>query len=104
MFLSFGRTLRGLGGMRVGFRLKGSEGCFYAGLFVCINAMIYLMWYCLLGTFWLMYGVCYLFFYLPIKGVVKLCKKKNREKKIAEAAQKYTAPSRPADQTKNDVE
>ena len=93
MFISFGRTLRGLGGMRVGFRLKGSEGCFYAGLFVCINAMIYLLWYCLLGTFWLMYGMCYLFFYLPTKSIIKLCGKKKRDKEITEAAQKYTAPA-----------
>lgn len=77
MFVSFGHRLRGLSGMRVGFRMRGSEGCFYACLFGCINALILLLWYCMLGTFWLLYGMCYLFFYLPIKGIVKLCKKKS---------------------------
>lgn len=77
MFVSFGHRLRGLGGMRVGFRVRGTNGCFYACLFACLNAFIYLLWYSLLGTLWLMYGLCYLCFYLPIKGIIKLCKKKN---------------------------
>lgn len=90
MFVSFGRRLRGLGGMHVGFRLKGSEGCFYACLFAFMNFFIYLLWYCLIGVFWMMYGMCYLFFYLPIKGIIKLCKKEKQKRKIAEASQKYT--------------
>lgn len=89
MFVSFGQRLRGLGGMRVGFRMKGSTGCFFICLYGCINALIYLVWYGMLATFWLLYGMCYLCFYLPIKGIVKLCKKEQQKKKIAEAAQKY---------------
>lgn len=90
MFVSFGHRLRGLSGMRVGFHMKGSTGCFFICLYGCINALIYLMWYCMLACFWLMYGMCYVCFYLPIKAIVKLCKKKNREKKIADAAHQYT--------------
>ena len=71
MFVGFGYRLRGLSGMHIGFRLKGSEGCFYASLFVCMNALIRLLWYCMLGAFWLLYGMCYLCFYLPIKCIVK---------------------------------
>lgn len=89
MFISFGQKLRGLGNVRVGFRLNSSKGCFYACLFGCMNAFIYLFWYLMLGVFWLMYGMCYLFFYLPIKGIVKLCKKEQQKKKIADAAKKY---------------
>ena len=80
MFVSFGRKLRGLGSMRVGFRMKGSEGCLFLGVYGCINACIYLMWYCMLAMFWLVYGICYLCFYLPIKGIIKLCKNKNVSK------------------------
>jgi hypothetical protein len=104
MFFSFGHRLRSLSGMRVGFRVSGTNGCFYAGLFMCMNALIYLLWYCLLATFWLMYGVCYLFFYLPIKAIVKLCKKNNLENKMSDAALKYTAPSQPQNETQNDEE
>ena len=75
MFVSFGHKLRGLSSMRVGIRMKGSTGCFFVCFYACINALIYLCWYALLACFWLMYGVCYLFFYLPIKGIVKLIKK-----------------------------
>lgn len=89
MFISIGRRLRGLGGVRVGIRMSGSKGCFYVGLFLCINAFIYLFWYTMLATFWLMYGMCYLFFYLPIKGIIKLCKKKKMEKEIEDAGRKY---------------
>ena len=89
MFISFGQKLRGLGKVRVGFRLNSSKGCFYACLFGCMNAFIYLFWYLMLGVFWLMYGMCYLLFYLPIKGIVKLCKKEQQKKKIAEASHKY---------------
>lgn len=95
MFVSIGHKLRGLGNVRVGFRMKGSTGCFFLCLYWCINALIYLMWYSLLATFWLMYGVCYLFFYLPIKGIIKLCKKKQVGKKIADAARKYTQAPQP---------
>lgn len=80
MFLSFGHKLRGLGNVRVGFRMKGSTGCFLVCLYGFINLLIYLMWYTMLGTFWLLYGMCYLFFYLPIKWIIKYNKKNNNPK------------------------
>ena len=103
MFVSFGRRLRGLSGMRVGFRMKGSTGCLLVGIYGFMNFFIYLLWYTMLGVFWLIYGLCYLC-YLLIKGLVKLCKKKSQEKKIAEAASKYTAPSQPGNETQNDAD
>ena len=90
MFVSFGHRLRGLSGMRVGFRMKGSTGCLMVCMYACINAFIYLFWYSMIAVFWMMYGMCYLFFYLPVKGIIKLYKNEKQKKKIAEAAQKYT--------------
>lgn len=86
MFVSFGHKLRGLGNVRFGFRMKRSTGC----LFFALYALFDMMWFLMLGVLWMCYGVCYLFFYLPIKAIVKLCKRKSREKKIADAAHKYT--------------
>ena len=83
MFISFGHKLRGLGNVRVGFRMKGSTGCLLLGVYGCINAFIYLFWYTMLGTFWLMYGVGYLCFYLPIRCAVKLCKKRKQSTSCA---------------------
>ena len=84
MFVSFGHRLRGLGNMRVGFRMKGSTGCFFACLYACMNALIYLCWYAMLAVFWLMYGTCYVSFYLPIKGIIKLYKKTKRTSNTSE--------------------
>lgn len=77
MFVSFGHRLRGLGNMRLGFRMKGSNGCFYACLFGCINATLYILWFSLLAVLWLIYGMCYGVYWL-VKGIVKLCKNKKR--------------------------
>lgn len=79
MFVSFGYKLRGLGNVRVGLRRKGPDGCFFVFLYMMINAFIYLGWYLMLGSFWLMYGLCYLCFYLPLKGLMKLYKKKKTQ-------------------------
>lgn len=95
MYISFGRKLRGLGNVRIGFRMKGSQGCLFLGAYWCINAFIYLFWYTLLGTFWLMYGLGYLCYYLPVKAIIKYYKKKKQEAEIAEAARKYDTPSQP---------
>lgn len=77
MYISFGRRLLRLGSVRVGIRMTGTKGCFYACLFAFINACIYLYWYAMLGILWLMYGLGYLCFYLPIKGIIRLCKKQS---------------------------
>ena len=77
MYLSFGRTLRGLGKIRIGagFRMKGPT----AWIMLIVYGLLYMCWYMILGTLWLMYGMGYLFFYLPIKGIVKLCKKRQEQ-------------------------
>lgn len=72
MYLSIGRRLMGLGKIRIGagIRLKG----WTAAIMIFVYAMMYLCWYMILGTLWLMYGISYLCFYLPIKGIIKLVK------------------------------
>ena len=72
MFISIGQKLRGLGNVRVGFRLKGSTAWFM----IIFYAIWMLMWYLLIGTLWCIYGFSYVFFYLPIKGIMKLYKSK----------------------------
>lgn len=88
MYLSIGRRLRGLGKIRIGagFRMKG----WTAAIMIFVYAMVYLCWYMMLGTLWLLYGIGYLFIYLPIKGIVKLCKTYSKKKQRADAAAKYT--------------
>jgi hypothetical protein len=75
MFISFGHTLRSLGKIRLGFgfRMRG----WTAAIMIFIYAMLYMCWYMVLGMLWLLYGMGYLFFYLPINGIIKY--KKNRE-------------------------
>lgn len=70
MFMSVGHKLFGLGHVRFGFRIKGST----AWIMICLSAILYIGWYILIGTLLFMWGTCYLLFYLPAKGIVKLCK------------------------------
>lgn len=77
MYLGFGRRLRTLGGVRLfaGVRLKGATAAF---LFFFI-AIIRLYWYIMLGMLWMIYGFGYLCFYLPVRGIVSLCKKRKKQ-------------------------
>ena len=100
MFISFGHKLRGLGRVRFGFRMKGST----AWIMAILYGQLYMCWYLMLGTLWLIYGICYLFLYLPIKGIVKLCKNYTKKKKVAEAVRKYTSTSQPEQETPNDAD
>ena len=70
MDVSFGRKLKSLGGVRVGYHLRGKR----AWYFIIAYGFIQLIWYMILGSLWLGYGIGYLFFYLPIKGIIKLVK------------------------------
>lgn len=85
MYISIGRKLKGLGNVRVCHRLKGSN----AFVFLCIYWLLNFYWFLLLGMLWLMYGVGYVLFYLPIKGIIKLVKKVKKQKQISNAAKKY---------------
>lgn len=84
-YVSWGRKLKGLGNVRIGHSLRGKS----AWYFLIVFGFLQLLWYFMLGSLWLMYGVGYVFFYLPIKGIIKLCKKKQ----IADAAKKYERPN-----------
>lgn len=75
MFISFGHRLRGLSGVRIGYRARGST----AWIMLIVYGLLNMCWYAVLGTLWLMYGMCYLSFYLPIKGIIKLCNRKKKE-------------------------
>lgn len=74
MFIGFSTRLKRMGGFRLGIgkRVHGWTAIFilmFVGIF-------YLMWWSLLGCMWLIYGVCWLFFYLPIKLIVNAVKKR----------------------------
>ena len=93
MFISFSQKLKSLGNVRVGYRLKGSK----AIIFICVYWFMNFCWYLLLGGLWCIYGMCYLFFYLPFKGIVTLIKyiseEVKKQKQINEASKKYERPN-----------
>ena len=76
MALRFGfhKTLLKIGKWRfgIGYSTRGTAGL----IMVCIYAVLNLMWYMILGCLWMMYGMIWLFFILPIKGLSKLIKNK----------------------------
>lgn len=82
MFVGFSKRLKALGGLRIGFgkRLHGAGG--WILFFFC--AILNLYWYMILGCLWLFYGVGYLF-YLPIKAIANVIKRKQIAKKNSEA-------------------
>ena len=71
--VGFHRTLLKMGKWRfgIGFRMKGATGI----IMLCIYGMMNLMWYMILGCCWLIYGMCYLMFFLPIRAIYRACKK-----------------------------
>ncbi len=68
----------GTTGFRISKRAGGNGGC-AAFIIMPIWWMCLLTWWTLKYTFllmwWLCYGTVWLFFILPIKGIIKLCKK-----------------------------
>ena len=75
MRIGFHKTLLKLGKWRFGIGYSSRGGLAWVVLF--IYGFLNLFWYMTLGCLWLCYGMCYLMFYLPIKGIIKLC---NRNK------------------------
>lgn len=82
MYIGFSKRLKALGGLRIGFgkRVHGAGG--WILFFLC--AILNLYWYMILGCLWLFYGVGYLF-YLPIKAIANVIKRKQIAKKNSEA-------------------
>lgn len=72
MFISFGDFMKGAGMPRLGIRLDRRNGCFYA----FIMGFVWLFYWMILFSGWLMYAVCWLFFYWPIKAIVNAAKKR----------------------------
>lgn len=81
MFVGFSNTLFRMGKFRIGagFRLKKSTAVFVLFFY----AMFYLMWYSVLLSGWIIYGTCWLFFYLPYKGISKLVKNSKKTASVA---------------------
>lgn len=77
MYVSFGHRLRSLGRVRIGagFRFRGFTGW----CLLLVVALLRLYWYILLGVLWMMYGIIYLCFVLPIRGIVRLCKRRKTQ-------------------------
>lgn len=75
MFLSIGRSLRRGFGLRLGFRGHG----WTAIIMAIAYATFYMCWWSILGSCYLVYALCYVVFYLPIKGIQKLIKNKKPE-------------------------
>ena len=68
----------GVKGFRIGKRAGSNGGC-AAFIIMPIWWICLLMWWMIKYTFllmwWLCYGTIWLFFILPIKSIIKLCKK-----------------------------
>lgn len=77
MYVSFGRRLRALGRVRIGagLRFNGLMGW----SLILVVALLRLYWYLMLGMLWMMYGIIYLCFVLPIRGIVRLCKRRKTQ-------------------------
>lgn len=97
MFLSIKSTLLRMGRFRIGagIRLKG-----WTAVFAIFGiGMFYLIWWSLLAAFWCLYGVCYLCFYLPFKGIRAACRRKKKptpsSTKTATASPANPAPTTP---------
>lgn len=64
-------------------RVKIGAGIRFDGLtgwcMLLVIAMLRLYWYIMLGVLWMMYGFIYLCFVLPIRGIVRLCKKRKNQ-------------------------
>lgn len=77
MYISFGRSLRTLGRVRIcaGYRCRGLMGW----SLLLVVAMLRMSWYLMLGVLWMIYGIFYLFMILPIRGIARLCKRDKKK-------------------------
>ena len=78
MFIGFSTRLKKMGGFRLGIgkRVHG----WTAILILVFVGMFYLMYWSFLGCLWLMYGICWLCFYLPVKLIVTAVKKRKAKR------------------------
>jgi hypothetical protein len=77
MYTNIGHRLRALG------RVKVADGLCPRGLMgwnlILVAALLYLCWYLLLGVLWVVYGIIYLCFVLPFRGLVRLFKRRKTQ-------------------------
>ncbi len=75
--VGFRKTLFKLGKWRfgIGYSTRGATGI----IMLCVFGIFNLMWYMILGCLWIIYGVIWLFFILPMKAIFKLIKNKKTD-------------------------
>lgn len=75
--VGFHKSLFKLGRFRFGirYRAKGISGL----IMLLVYGFMNFCWYAILGSLWLMYGIIWLFFILPIKLVRMLINQKKKE-------------------------
>ncbi len=75
--VGFYRTLLRMGAFRfgVGYSTRGVTGI----LMLCMFGIFNLMWYMVLGCLWIIYGVIWLVFVLPVKAIKKIRATKETE-------------------------
>ena len=67
MFVGFSKRVRG--GLRLGAGMRLTKKNF---LYMALIVMIYYISYlAIVGSIWLIVGICYLFFVLPVKKIVE---------------------------------
>lgn len=79
MFVSFSKTLARVGGFRIGCGIRVTKkNAVWASLVVFFVVMFQLMWYMMVGTFWLCYAMLYAMFWCfkaPILGIRAIVRK-----------------------------
>mgnify|MGYP000297485664 FL=1 len=87
MFIGFSKSLKRLGGFRVGFR-KRLKGWNLLLMLIPI-AIYYMMYYLFIAMFWMMYGMFWLLykivrciFVLPIMALCKYIADKNKSEQL----------------------
>lgn len=79
MFIGLSKTLKRMMGFRIGIGLRLNKStAIVFGIFIL---MFYMMWYSVILSGWILYGFCWLFFYLPYKGISKAVKNLKEKKK-----------------------
>ena len=78
MYVGFSSSLKKASRFRIGAGMRlTTKTLLIFGIFILVYYMIY---YSVLLCLWTLYGVCWLFFYLPYKGIAAAVKK-SKEKK-----------------------
>jgi len=79
MFLSFSKTIAKIGGFRIGIGTRiNKKNAGYALIGVVFYYMLLMCWYMMVGCLWLVYAMCYGFYWV-IKKIILLIKEKKEQ-------------------------